>query len=196
MAKKIENTERYTKFLIDNILYPTERSYWAWSDYLSYSRVTDFPDRVSEFDLADKEVYVRCGNQTRDEGEYFGIVNDLYFYAKQNKNGNHYDILVCEKIDNGEIFIFSMHISPYEQGNRYNHQPERVRKLLLNKQEIRKMSDKIKKEGYTIGPLELFLSHGFAKIEIGLAKGKKLYDKREAIAKKTMDRDIARHLKG
>ena len=85
-----------------------------------------------------------------------------------------------------------MHFSPYEQGNRHNHQPERVRKLLLNKQEIRKMSDKIKKEGYTIVPLELFLSHGFAKIEIGLAKGKKLYDKREAIAKKTMERDIAR----
>ena len=99
------------------------------------------------------------------------------------------------KIENGEVFIYSMHISPYEQGNRYNHKPERTRKLLLNKQEIRKMSDKIKKEGYTIVPLELFLSHGFAKIEIGLAKGKKLYDKREAIAKKTMDRDIARQIK-
>ena len=99
------------------------------------------------------------------------------------------------KIENGEVFIYSMHISPYEQGNRYNHKPERVRKLLLNKQEIDKMEAKIKKEGYTIVPLELFLSHGFAKIEIGLAKGKKLYDKREAIAKKTQDRDIARQIK-
>ena len=99
------------------------------------------------------------------------------------------------KIEDGEIFLYNMHISPYEQGNRYNHNPERVRKLLLNKQEIRKMSDKIKKEGYTIVPLELFLSHGFAKIEIGLAKGKKLYDKREAIAKKTMERDIARQIR-
>ena len=98
-------------------------------------------------------------------------------------------------VKNGEIYVHSLHISPYEQGNRYNHNPERVRKLLLNKQEIRKMSDKIKKEGYTIVPLELFLSHGFAKIEIGLAKGKKLYDKREAIAKKTMERDISRQLK-
>ena len=88
-----------------------------------------------------------------------------------------------------------MHISPYEQGNRYNHEPDRVRKLLLNKQEIMKMLGKIKKDGYAIIPLELFLSHGFAKIEIGLAKGKKLYDKREAIAKKTMDRDIARQIK-
>ena len=99
------------------------------------------------------------------------------------------------KIENGEVFLYNMHISPYEQGNRYNHEPERVRKLLLTKQEINKMLGKIKKDGYAIVPLELFLSHGFAKIEIGLAKGKKLYDKREAIAKKTQDRDIARQIK-
>ena len=99
------------------------------------------------------------------------------------------------KIEDGEIFLYNMHISPYEQGNRYNHEPDRIRKLLLNKQEIMKMLGKIKKDGYAIIPLELFLSHGFAKIEIGLAKGKKLYDKREAIAKKTMERDIARHIK-
>jgi SsrA-binding protein len=99
------------------------------------------------------------------------------------------------KIEDGEVFLYNMHISPYEQGNRYNHEPERVRKLLLKKQEIMKMLGKIKKEGYTIVPLELFLSHGFAKIEIGLAKGKKLYDKREAISKKTQDRDMARHIK-
>ena len=99
------------------------------------------------------------------------------------------------KIEDGEVFLYNMHISPYEQGNRHNHQPERVRKLLLNKKEIMKMVGKIKKEGYSIVPLELFLSHGFAKLEIGLAKGKKLYDKREAIAKKTMDRDIARQVR-
>ena len=99
------------------------------------------------------------------------------------------------KIEDGEVFLYNMHISPYEQGNRYNHAPDRVRKLLLNKQEINKMLGKIKKDGYSIVPLELFLSHGFAKIEIGLAKGKKLYDKREAIAKKTQDRDIARQIK-
>ena len=99
------------------------------------------------------------------------------------------------KIEDGEVFLYNMHISPYEQGNRHNHQPERVRKLLLNKKEIMKMVGKIKKEGYSIVPLELFLSHGFAKLEIGLAKGKKLYDKREAIAKKSQDRDIARQIK-
>jgi SsrA-binding protein len=99
------------------------------------------------------------------------------------------------KIEDSEVFLYNMHISPYEQGNRYNHEPERTRKLLLNKREINKMLGKIKKDGYAIIPLELFLSHGFAKIEIGLAKGKKLYDKREAIAKKTQDRDIARQVK-
>ncbi len=96
------------------------------------------------------------------------------------------------KIEDNEAYLYGMHISPYEQGNRYNHKPDRVRKLLLQKKEILKIQEKVKKDGVTIIPTELFLTHGFAKIEIGLAKGKKLYDKREAIAKKTQDRDIAR----
>ena len=99
------------------------------------------------------------------------------------------------KIENNEVFLYGMHISPYEQGNRYNHKPDRVRKLLLNKREILKIQDKVKKDGVTIIPLELFLTHGFAKIELGLAKGKKLYDKREAITKKSQDRDMARMMK-
>ena len=99
------------------------------------------------------------------------------------------------KIEDNEVFLYGMHISPYEQGNRYNHKPERVRKLLLNKREILKIQDKVKKDGVTIIPLELFLSKGFAKLEIGLAKGKKIYDKREAITKKTQERDIARLMK-
>lgn len=99
------------------------------------------------------------------------------------------------KIEDGEVFLYKMHIAPYEQGNRYNHDPERVRKLLLNKKEILKMLGKVKKENYTIVPLELFLTNGYAKIEIGLAKGKKLHDKREDIAKKSQDRDVQRALK-
>lgn len=99
------------------------------------------------------------------------------------------------KIEDGEVFLYKCHISPYEAGNRYNHEPERVRKLLLNKKEILKMLGKIKKENYTIVPLELFLTNGFAKIEIGLAKGKKLHDKRDDIAKKTQDRDMQRAMK-
>ena len=99
------------------------------------------------------------------------------------------------KIEDNEVFLYGMHISPYEQGNRFNHKPDRVRKLLLQKREILKMLDKVKKDGVTIIPLELFLSHGFAKIELGLAKGKKIYDKREAITKKTQERDMARLMK-
>ena len=99
------------------------------------------------------------------------------------------------KIENGEVFLYGCNISPYEQGNRYNHKPDRIRKLLLNKKEILKINTKIKKDGYTIVPISMFLSDGFAKLEVGLGKGKKLYDKREAITKKTQDRDIARQLK-
>lgn len=96
------------------------------------------------------------------------------------------------KIENGEIFLYNCHISPYEHGNRFNKEPERVRKLLLNKNEIMKMLGKIKKEGYTIVPLEVFLTRGFAKFEIALVKGKKLHDKREDIAAKTQKREMER----
>lgn len=99
------------------------------------------------------------------------------------------------KVENGEVFLYNCHISVYEQGNRYNHEPERVRKLLLNKKEILKILGKIKKDGYTIVPLEVFLIKGYAKLEIGLAKGKKLHDKREDLAKKSQNRDIERHIK-
>lgn len=95
------------------------------------------------------------------------------------------------KIENGEMWLYSCHISPYEQGNRYNKEPERKRKLLLNKKEIMKMVGKIKKDGYTIIPIELFIAeNGFAKLDIALCKGKKLYDKREDLTKKTQNRDI------
>ena len=96
------------------------------------------------------------------------------------------------KIENNEVFLYNCHISPYEQGNRYNHKSERTRKLLLTKKEILKMQSKIKKDGYTIIPLEVFIANGFAKVEIGLAKGKKLHDKREDIAKKDQKREMER----
>ena len=96
------------------------------------------------------------------------------------------------KIEDNEIFLYNCHISPYEQGNRFNHQAERTRKLLLTKKEILKMHSKVKKDGYSIVPLEVFLSHGFAKVEIGLAKGKKLHDKRDDSAKKDQKREMER----
>ena len=99
------------------------------------------------------------------------------------------------KIDDSEVFLYNCHISPYEQGNRYNHEEKRVRKLLLNKKEIEKLIGKIKKDGYAIVPIELFLENGWAKLEIALAKGKKLYDKRDDLAKKAQSRDIERAVK-
>lgn len=96
------------------------------------------------------------------------------------------------RIEDNEIYLYNCHISPYEQGNRYNHKSERTRKLLLTKKEILKMQSKIKKDGYTIIPLEVFITNGFAKVEIGLAKGKKLHDKREDIAKKDQKREMER----
>lgn len=96
------------------------------------------------------------------------------------------------KVDNDEVFLYNCHISPYENGNRFNHEPKRTRKLLLTKKEILKMSLKMKKEGYTVIPLEIYFKKGLAKIEIGLAKGKKLHDKRDDIAKKTQTREIQR----
>ncbi len=96
------------------------------------------------------------------------------------------------KIDEGELFLYNCHISHYDNGNRYNHEEKRTRKLLLTKKEILKISQKIKKDGYTVIPLEVFFVRGLAKVEIGLAKGKKLYDKREDMVKKEQKRDIER----
>ena len=96
------------------------------------------------------------------------------------------------KIEDNEVFLYNCHISPYEQGNRYNHKAERVRKLLLTKKEILKLQSKVKKENYTIVPLEVFFKGSLAKMEIGLAKGKKLHDKRDAIAQKDQKREMDR----
>lgn len=87
-------------------------------------------------------------------------------------------------IRNGEVFIYSMHISPYEQGNIFNKDPLRDRKLLLNRREINKLVGLIKQKGYTLFPMNLYFSGHFIKLELGIGKGKKLYDKREDIAKK------------
>ncbi len=96
------------------------------------------------------------------------------------------------KIEDNEVFLYKCHISPYEQGNRYNHEAERTRKLLLTKKEIFKMQSKVKQDGYTIIPLEVYIQRGFAKIQIGLAKGKKVHDKRESLARKNQEREMER----
>lgn len=98
-------------------------------------------------------------------------------------------------IKNSEVFLLNMHISHYEQGNIFNHAETRTRKLLLHKKEILKLNDKIQTLGYTLVPLKLYFKKNKAKILLGLAKGKKNYDKREAIKKKDIMRDVEKQLK-
>ena len=99
------------------------------------------------------------------------------------------------RIEKGEVFIYGMHISPYEKGNIFNKDPLRVKKLLLHKYEINKMAGKIAEKGYTLVPLQVYFRGSLVKVEIGLAKGKKLYDKREATAIKDAKRNIDREMK-
>ena len=99
------------------------------------------------------------------------------------------------RIEDGEVFIYGMHISPYEKGNIFNRDPLRVKKLLLHKSEIRKMKGKIAEKGYTLVPLKVYFNRSLVKVEIGLAKGKKLYDKRQDIAKKDAKREAERDFK-
>ena len=99
------------------------------------------------------------------------------------------------RIENGEAYVYGMHVSPYEKGNIFNKDPLRVKKLLLHKYEINKLAGKIKEKGYTLVPLQVYFKEGKVKVEIGLARGKKLYDKREAIAKKDMRRETERDFK-
>ena len=99
------------------------------------------------------------------------------------------------KIENGEALIYNMHISPYEQGNIFNKDPLRTRRLLLHKSEIRKLASAVSAAGYTIVPLKVYFTKSLVKIDIGLAKGKKLYDKRQSIAKKDQMREASKDFK-
>lgn len=99
------------------------------------------------------------------------------------------------QIRKGEAWLINVHISPYDFGNRENHEPRRERKLLLHRQEIRKLQGKVAERGWTVVPLSMYLKHGRAKIEIALVRGKRLYDKRDAVAERDADRDLRRAVK-
>ena len=99
------------------------------------------------------------------------------------------------QIEKGEVFVWGMHISPYEKGNIFNKDPLRTRKLLMHKAEITKLAGKVAERGYTLMPLQVYFKNGRAKMEIGLCRGKKLYDKRQDIAKKDMRREVERDFK-
>ncbi len=99
------------------------------------------------------------------------------------------------RILNGEAMVINMHIAPYEQGNRFNHDPTRSRKLLLHRSEIDRLIGQTQRQGYTIVPLKMYIKNGFAKLLIGLGRGKKQHDKREDLKQKQMKRDIDRAMK-
>ncbi|HHT9115346.1 MAG: SsrA-binding protein SmpB [Planctomycetes bacterium] len=98
-------------------------------------------------------------------------------------------------LNNGEIFVYEMHVGQYKQGNRQNHEPKRVRKLLLHKREIAKIAGKIKQKGYTMIPLSLYFKEGVVKVELALVRGKTKIDKREDIKKRDIDREIQRAMR-
>jgi SsrA-binding protein len=99
------------------------------------------------------------------------------------------------RIDNGELMLHNMHISPYEQGNRFNHEPLRTRKLLMHRYEINKLLGQTKEKGYTLTPLKLYFTKGKVKVELALTTGKKNYDKRQDLAEKDAKREIDRHMR-
>ena len=99
------------------------------------------------------------------------------------------------RIEDGEVFIYNMHISPYEKGNIFNKDPLRIKKLMLHKNEINKITGQIAQKGYTLVPLKVYFKGSLVKVEIGLARGKKLYDKRQDIAKKDQKRQAEREFK-
>ncbi|MED1725397.1 SsrA-binding protein SmpB [Brevibacillus parabrevis] len=99
------------------------------------------------------------------------------------------------RVQNGELLLYNVHISPYEQGNRFNHEPERTRKLLMRRLEILKLNGLIREKGYSLVPLSIYLKGGWAKVELALVKGKKNYDKREDLKKKDAAREVERALR-
>ncbi len=98
------------------------------------------------------------------------------------------------RVNGGEMWLYHLHISPYAQGNIHNHDPLRARKLLLHRREILRLRDRTDRKGYTLVPLRLYFRHGVAKVELGVARGRHLYDKRERIAERDAERRIARNL--
>ena len=99
------------------------------------------------------------------------------------------------EVENGQLYVHGMHISPYEKGNIFNRDPLRPRRLLAHKNEIRRLGQEVKLQGYTLVPLSLYFKHGRVKLNLGLCKGKKLYDKRETAAQRAAQRDIERAMK-
>ena len=115
--------------------------------------------------------------------------------VKSLRNGKASIREAYARVRNGEVFLDGMNITPYEQGNRYNHDPVRTRKLLLHRDQIAELVGRVQSKGFTLVPLRLYIRDGHAKLEIGIARGKKTHDKRRAIAERDMRRELARETK-
>ena len=115
--------------------------------------------------------------------------------VKSMKNGQFSFSDSYAKIDKGELWLMEFHITPYDHGNQFNHEPGRARKLLIHKQEVKRLKRRVDEKGLTLVPLKFYLKRGLVKLEIGLCRGKKVYDKREEIKKQDLKRDQEREIK-
>ena len=151
--------------------------------------------------MAEKEAHKLVCNNKKAYHDYFieeKFETGICLFGTEVKSMRQGKCSIKEafvRIDKGEVWCYGMHITPYEQGNIFNKDPLRPKKLLMHKMEITKLLGKITEKGYTLVPLEVYFKDGRAKLEIGLARGKKLYDKREDIAKKDLRREMERDFK-
>ncbi len=151
--------------------------------------------------MADKQSFLLEANNKKAYFDYF--IEEKYeagieLYGTEVKSVRQGKVSIKEafvRIDNGEVFVYGMHVTPYEQGNIFNKDPLRPKKLLMHKHEIMKLVGQIKEKGYTLVPLQVYIKNGLVKVEIGLARGKKNYDKRETTAKKELNREMERNFK-
>ncbi|MCR5822937.1 MAG: SsrA-binding protein SmpB [Lachnospiraceae bacterium] len=151
--------------------------------------------------MADKQSFLLEANNKKAYFDYF--IEEKYetgieLYGTEVKSIRQGKVSIKEafiRIENGEVFVYGMHVTPYEQGNIFNKDPLRPKKLLMHKREIMKLLGQIKEKGYTLVPLQVYIKNGLVKVEIGLARGKKNYDKRETTAKKELNREMERNFK-
>ena len=151
--------------------------------------------------MAEKETHKLVANNKKAYHDYF--IDETYetgiaLHGTEVKSIRMGKCSIKEsfiRIENGEVFVYGMHVSPYEKGNIFNKDPLRVKKLLMHRSEINKLMGKIKEKGYTLVPLQVYFKKGRVKVEIGLARGKKLYDKRADIAKKDQKREAEKEFK-
>ena len=151
--------------------------------------------------MADKQSFLLEANNKKAYFDYF--IEEKYeagieLYGTEVKSIRQGKVSIKEafiRIDNGQVYVYGMHVTPYEQGNIFNKDPLRPKKLLMHKREIMKLLGQIKEKGYTLVPLQVYIKNGLVKVEICLARGKKNYDKRETTAKKELNREMERNFK-